>query len=332
MSYKLRFWVEHWSPERIVQEAFDLISKYKPGLNIAIFPETLNDENVSALACLRESGVEIAFWILLKPDDGYFPNERNMSVFCSHAKEIVSKAVEAGVTPDYVAVDLEMPADQIFGLFNASPVGKLKGVVRLLRENIDPIRFVSARENLSEFVGWVRSRGIKTIAAILPWVALELEGQGNLIQNFMETPVGGINWDVISPMWYSSMFEGSTKGIISQQVANRMAFESSLGLRFRYGDKAGISVGVTGTGILGTEKTFESVGELVESIGAALAAGIRDISVYNLEGVVTRDDPEIWMSEIIAAKPRVPKKNRLLSQSLSALRIFYLAFSRLIRA
>lgn len=331
MSYKLRFWVEHWPPERIVAEAHDLLLNYKPGLNVAVFPDTLSDENIAALQRLKSDGIEIAFWVLLRAEEGYFPNERNMTTFCSTTKEIVLRSIEANIAPEYVAIDLEMPFNQMLELLEASPLGKIRGAYRIFKGNMDRDRFSSAKADLRELVQWLKSNEIGTMAAIMPWVILELEGEGDLIQNAMETPVGGIDWDIFSPMWYSSMFEGSTKGIISQQLANRVAFESSLRLRSKYGDRAGISVGVTGTGVLGNEKTFEDVEELLESIGAALSAGIRDISVYNLEGVITREDPEFWMREMISARPRVPDRKRTASICLWAVRPFYRVLSRMLQ-
>ncbi len=330
MSYKLRFWVEHWSPKRIVAEAYDLISSYKPGLNIAIFPDSLTDENISALQRLIADGIEISFWVLLGAEEGYFPNEKNMSTFCSRTEEIISKALEASAAPKYVAIDLEMPISQVVDLLEASSLEKIKRAYRIFMDNLDRSRFSSARADLAELVQWLHSKEIKTIAAVLPWVILELEGEGNLLQNAMETPVRGIDWDILSPMWYSSMFEGSTGGIISQGIANRIAFESSLKLRSRYGDRVGISVGVTGTGILGNEKTFGDVEELLDSIGAALSAGVRDISVYNLEGVITREDPGLWMTKMISAKPRVPDRKIPVSMALWAARFFYRVFGEML--
>jgi hypothetical protein len=86
---------------------------------------------------------------------------------------------------------------------------------------------------------------------------------------------------------------------------------------------------VTGTGVLGNEPTFETVEELMVGVEASLAAGVRDISIYNLEGVVSRENPRVWLEALRAARPRIPEKSGKVVRTLGALRNIHPVLSRL---
>lgn len=320
MDYILRFWVEHMTPAEVAVSALGLLREYSAGVNVAVYGSTLTDENARALAELKRAGLEMAYWLLLDREEGYFPNERNVGPYTEQAHRVVEWAEAGGVLPDLVAVDLELPFGQMTSLTDGTPGEKARRALAILRENRDPERYLDAKAALSALNDWLHARGIRTIAAILPWVALELEGPSELVQDLMETPVAGIGWDILSPMWYASMFEGMSGGAISQRDANWLTYDSCLWLRTRYGRRAGVSLGVTGTGVFGNEQAFTGPDQLLVGVEAALAAGVRDISVYNLEGVLADEEPRRWFEALRSARPRVPEKSEQAARVIAFLR------------
>jgi len=68
----------------------------------------------------------------------------------------------------------------------------------------------------------------------------------------------------------------------------------------------------------------------VVGLEAALAAGVRDVSVYSLEGVLARNDPRQWFEAIRSAKANVPERSRKVADSLIAVRKVYPPVARLI--
>lgn len=332
MDYTLRFWVEHMAPAEVVSRALTLLRRYRAGVNVAVYRNTLTDESAEAFRELKGSGLEVAYWLLLDREEGYFPNERNVGPYAVFAEQVVEWASANGVLPDLVAVDLELPFGQMTALTDGAPAGKASRVLAMLRENRDPARYALAREALADLNDRLHGRGIRTIAALLPWVALELEGPSELVQDLMETPVAGIDFDILSPMWYASMFEGMSGGLISQRDANWLMYDSCLWLRTRYGPAAGVSLGVTGTGVMGNEQAFAGPEELLAGVEAALAAGVRDISVYNLEGVLADDEPGRWMDALKCAGPRAPERSKRAARSLAFLRNAFPLIRRLKRS
>jgi hypothetical protein len=329
LRYDLRFWAEFISPPEIVEQALPLLSEFSAGVSVAVPEGSLSDENAKAFRDIKAAGVELTFWPLLGREKGYFPNEANVPAFTKMVHELIEWAEGNGALPDMVAFDLELPLEQIPVLLGSETGGGVKRTLDMLSENLNPQRYREARSGLIELNSRIRSRGMRTIAAVLPWVALELFGDGEIIQDLMETPVAGIDWDLISPMLYVSMFEGMTGGRISAFDANSLVYEAVVRLRNKYGGRAAVSLGVTGKGVLGNEPTFETVEDLMVGVEASLAAGARDISIYNLEGLVSRPNPRSWLEALRGARPRVPERSVKTVRILCALRNLYPAVSRL---
>jgi len=325
MRYRLRFWAENVPPAEIVDRAMPLLVEYSAGIACAVFSESLHDENARAFRAIKEAGVELTYWPLLSPENGYFPGEKNVPDFTQLVHRVVGWAGDNGIMPDMIAVDQELPFDQMVQLVEEGTGSKSKALAAagILHRNRDRQSYLKAKAELVELDGWIKARGVKTLSAVLPWVALELEGDGEMIQDMMETPVSGVAWDIISPMMYVSMLTGMSGGLISTRDANWLVFDTCLRLRTGHPRSAGVSLGVTGTGVLGNEPTFSNPGELITGVEAALAAGVRDISIYNLEGVISREDPRAWLEALRKARPRVPPRSRKVDLVLAAARNIY---------
>jgi hypothetical protein len=88
-----------------------------------------------------------------------------------------------------------------------------------------------------------------------------------------------------------------------------------------YGERAHVSVGVTGTGVYGDEPIYRSADELALDVAAARAAGIEDIAVFCLEGIVRRERPAAWVEAIAGADPTVPPSSLRAEATLLAARM-----------
>ena len=74
-----------------------------------------------------------------------------------------------------------------------------------------------------------------------------------------------------------------------------------------FGARAHASIGITGGGVFGDEPRWEDPEELRRDAGAARAAGIRDIAIFSLEGILGRRRPERWLDAVVDAEPREPE-------------------------
>lgn len=331
MRFRLRFWAENISPPEILRYGLPLLKEFSAGVGVALFGDSMTDENARALHNLAAEGVELVFWPLLSPESGYFPGEDNIAEFRELTGRLLDWAGAYGVVPDMIAVDQELPFSQMLEVLDAAALGRVRRAVKVCASNLDWSRYQSARRELRLLNSWIRERGVKTLSACLPWVALEVEGTYEIIQDMMETPVMGVDWDVISPMVYVSMIVGMTGGLISERDANWLVFVICLALRSARGDTAGVSLGVTGTGVFENEPVFKEPEELLCGLEAALAAGVRDISIYNLEGVLSRGNPRRWFEAVRGARPRVPPRSVKIALAVAAGRNIYPLLGRLAR-
>jgi hypothetical protein len=331
MYFDLRFWEESLTPPDIVKKALPLLKEYTAGIAVSLYPTSLTKRNVTALHKLREAGVELTFWPLMEKEQGYFPGERNLGIYAALVRHLLQWAEKNDVMPDMLAVDLEMPIQQINAVMGAkSSILKLYGAYQSARANLDRERYYKAKARLDELNKEIQDRGIRTLTAVLPWVGLEMETDYELLQDMTETPASGIGWDVVSPMLYVSMMEGMSGGAMTRRDANWLVYDNCRRLREKFGGRAGVSLGLTGGGVLESEPIFGSPAQLLTGLQAALAAGVRDVSIYSLEGVLSRDDPRKWFDAIRAAEPKVPDRSRKVADGLIAARTVYPRMARLI--
>lgn len=331
MKYHLRFWAEFITPPDIAKNAVELLSEFEAGVAAAMYPVSLTRKNANAFRKLRQAGVELTFWPLMEQEQGYFPGEGNITEYSAMVRHMVEWSRKNEVVPDMLAVDLEPPLQQMHEVTGASTrLSKLKGVYDAMRDNLDRERYFKAKADLDELNHWIQDRGIRTVAAVMPWVGLELEGEHELIQDMSETPVAGIAWDVISPMLYVTMIEGMAGGAMNSRDANWFVYDSCLKLQEKYAGRAGVSLGLTGAGVLEDEPTFGRPEELLVGVQAALAAGVRDVSIYSLEGLLSRRNPRAWFIALRSAKPKVPEKSLKVARSLSAARYIYPPVAKLV--
>ena len=79
-------------------------------------------------------------------------------------------------------------------------------------------------------------------------------------------------------------------------------YEVGRELRRHLGDRAAASIGLTGVGVLGSEPHYARPDQLEPDVAALKAAGIEDLAIYNLEGILTSPQPEAWF-EMIRTTP-----------------------------
>ncbi|MDD5747974.1 MAG: hypothetical protein PHP64_02820 [Actinomycetota bacterium] len=323
MEFSLRFWAENITPAEIARNAIPYLVEFRAGVAIAMREEELHEESARALREIKESGIEVTFWPLLSVEDGYFPSERSFREYESFLERLIAWASENGVLPDIVAFDLELPFSQMTRVVEARGLKIVPTVIEVLKENLNKPRFLEARKAFDALNLWVKSQSMKTLAAIFPFVLIDFEKGYGIVEDLMETPVTGIDWDFVSPMFYVSMISGMSGGLVSTKDANWLTHIACMELRDLIGERAAISLGVTGTGILGNESCFSHPDELVIGLGGALAAGIRDISIYNLEGILESREPREWFEAIRKSRPRMPLRSGKVQKAVALSRFLY---------
>lgn len=291
---RYRVWCEALAPEVLGAPATRaLLRRYGLEPLVALPPGAETGTLRDALTALSADGIAWGLWPLLDDADGYWLSTANATHFCAR----VAMALEfAPARPRTIAVDLEPP----IALTRALTVGgDRRALLGAVWASVGPEASRArdrARVVLDELTGGLRSRGIETLAAVLPPVVLDLDARHRPVQALLSTPLDPTSCDVISPMLYTSMIAGLLPGR-STPLARRILGWSSRRMVARRGAQGtSIGLGVVGTGKLGDEPTYQGPDELAEDVRIALAAGARDLALFSLEGVLGREGgPEPWL-------------------------------------
>jgi len=304
----VRVWAEYLAPkDALNRKVIRLLKKYNIGLNMA-FPEgSFNKEYAKLFGDYEQAGVTTTVWPLLSDAAGYWANERNAKEFSDYVLSIYDWADKNKFSIPWLAVDLELPHRQTVGLKETRGRELIRRAVELYRENRNPGRFHDASNAYSRLAEAIHARGAKIITAAAPFAADDIKSGGTAFQDFMETPISTVHWDVISFMIYTSMMAGYFGSVFSRRGACRYLYSVMSDMKEALWNRAAVSIGVTYTGKLGDEPYYETPQELLPDMQAAKAALIEDISIYNLEGILRSPRPEEWFETLIGCEARAPE-------------------------
>jgi hypothetical protein len=285
-----------------------------------------------ALARLLEransAGVRVAIWPMVADREGRWASAENAARFCAFAEDLVVTLGARGLTPAEVLVDLEPPFTEVREILDSpgqiavgreseasavpkGPPGRALGALHLLRRSLRSIE--PAARIFARFAEAQRARGIAISSAVVPLVLLDPEPRDRssgaladpsaLYQALLGTPADGRLWGAVSAMLYTSMIAGFSRGLLRRADVLALLAMGARAARSRWGERAGVSLGVVGTGALGDEPVYRDPSELVEDVLATLSAGIRHLSLFDLSGVLRRPPAERWLSAFTADPP-----------------------------
>ncbi len=303
---RMRIWSEFLPPEELGSSAvISLLQRFGVEPIVALPPQAETTAMADALRRLSCSGLRLGIWPLLSDEQGYWPSEQNAIVARDRVLKSVRFAQTAGANVDVVAMDLEPPLGMTSSLIHGTPRQRATILWRAFAGRNAPeraeIRATAAAE-LSSVATELAARNIETIAAVVPPIMLDLAAGKDVWQSMFRTPVASADWSVISPMMYTSMI-GMVMG---RPMAVRMLAEAArLGARF-LGQRASVSIGLVSAGKLEDEKAYRCPDELAQDAAIARAAGIDDLALFCLEGVLHRGNPESWLQAAFAdgSEPR----------------------------
>ncbi|MHA1731102.1 MAG: hypothetical protein ACTSU5_04130 [Promethearchaeota archaeon] len=181
-------------------------------------------------------------------------------------------------------------------------VGKL---IDMIDENVDEARFMAASEKFNGLVEEMHDAGTKALAVALPQCFDDLKDGKHLIQDFMTVPVNTVDWDLINFMVFSTDFVQKTKGIISHDEFLHLAYSYCRDFKEYYepkGTTPSICFGITNYGVQDTSAIQVDPKLYRREFDAAIAAGVDQLGIYALEGVLANaDDPEGFIMEVGSA-------------------------------
>ncbi len=264
--------------ELVRSEVVDLVTRHRLDLLLAVRPWQLAEVG-DVVRRFRDRGVFVGLWPMLADDDGRWVNARSTPAFIPFADAVLDAAPEA----DELILDLEPAKAQL---------EKWKEWRPTWRQTPSPGRYAEAREELVEATRrWHRDRRITT--AVLPLLAFELRGEW--VQRAVGTPATALDVDRHSVMAYTSLIEGWSRGLIDRRRAETMLSVCARLARVRFGARAALSLGTVGVGAFEDEPSYRSPVELARDVAIAISAGIDELSLFDLGGMLRRPPAHAWL-------------------------------------
>lgn len=292
MSRRRRIWVELLPPKVLAEPAtLQLLDRFGLEPIIAIPPEREDGDLLESLRRVARAGLAVGLWPLLSDEEGYWPSASNAARFRARVEEVLRFAARAGVKPRTVAIDLEPRLPITRALLEGPRVSTLaKGLVGAFTPEAEEVR-LRAKHSFGLVRRELRSQGIESLAAIWPVQLVDFHAPRPLLGALLGTPVRLDDWDVTCPMLYSSIIRSLAPARAEQLT--RWAYRSIAKSR---GQAAlSVSLGLVGTGKLGDEPVLEAPERLELDVQNAKSAGLDDLALFSLEGVIADERPERWL-------------------------------------
>jgi hypothetical protein len=294
-----RIYSELLAPEILASRStIDLLLRHRLEPIIALPPTRATEAMARALGALSAAGVRLGLWPLLSDADGYWPSNRNAPAFANRVRQCLAFASSANTRPSTVLIDLEPPLPTVRALSSGKLVRTLLGLsARALRAGREREEAESIFRGLRAELG---ARGIETFVTVFPPVIADLAIGANVWQSVLGTVAASSEWDVISPMLYTSLIAATLPDALGEARTMAVAKRSlELGARLlsrnTMDGRRSISLGLVGRGKLGNERTLTSPEDLATDIRIARQAGIDDLALFSLEGVLGSAHPEAWL-------------------------------------
>ena len=278
-----------------------LLARYRVAPIVAAPPEGDDAAILAAVAELAGDGLShAAVWPLLPRAEGYWPSEREPARFAARVEALLGR----GAAPPWILVDLEPPFAEMKAVTDAARVPAI------VWRNLSPRRFGAARAAFAALAGRLRASGTRTFACAAPLCGGDFAGGGRFWQDAWESPLLEVGWDAVGLMVYTTLLATRSGPLLDEASARRFAFRAARATVRRFGTGAAALIGLCGGGVLEDEAEYDDPEQLRLDAAAVRAAGVTDLTLYALEGVLAKASPERWLEAFVApgaVEPRSPR-------------------------
>lgn len=240
------------------------------------------------------AGVSVAIWPMLDDARGRWASTANAAELSSFTRERLDALARDGALPDQLCLDLEPPLPRMRRALDTGVVlGRVTG------------DHSHATAELCALIDHAAQLGVGTWAAVVPLVLADRQGAPSW-QRLLGTPVDALPLQRVCVMLYTSLMTGYSRGALRRRDAEFLLARAAARTSHRFGARASIALGATGRGALGDEATYRNLDELRTDVAIVRAAGIRDIALFELGGVLARPDWQAWLDAFVATDAPCP--------------------------
>jgi hypothetical protein len=293
-----RVWCETLPYDQLLAPAvMSLLVRYRLDLLLAVRPWHVA-EFAQVHARLLGAGIHVGLWPMIEDDHGRWASVRSQQRFVA----MVDALLAAVPSAREVVVDLEPAFADLKRWKMWRPTFRatvhVDGVATVPRSQ-QPAYLTARAAYVAAIARWQQPPGQparQVSTALMPMLAFDTRGQW--LQRALGTPADDLPVQSHSVMAYTSLFEGWSRGLVGRQRAEWLLAVCARRSRERWGERAAISLGAVGVGAFGDEPTLRDPGQLRSDVAIARTAGIAEISLFDLGGVLRRGPAEPWLEAL----------------------------------
>lgn len=288
---RFRFWSETLGLDALASGALlSVLAAHQTGLLCAVRPAA-RDQLGPLLDAAAAAGVSVGLWPMLDDHHGRWINATNTDAASDFVGALLDRYAHHESLTE-IALDLEPPFGLVARLTNSLP--REARPQATLPWSLHPR---ATERSLARLIARIHRAGLSVTAAAVPLVLLDPAG-GGTFEWALGTPVDRLDFDRVSVMLYTSMFEGWSWGMVSRRGARsllRLGAEAALR---RYQHRASVSLGAIATGALGDEPVYRNPDELADDLAVVRDVGITDVALFDLGGAVARGPVTRWLGAL----------------------------------
>ncbi len=209
---------------------------------------------------IRNRNINIGAWPILDKDKGYWFSGFVEKEQIDKLKQFNGIKMKIDIEPPFPGEDLTISKIAGYCLRYTLKKGKNNEYLRSVIKNL-------------------KSRMIISGFPLPAWLTKRYGDVTELSQNMEKNFISYTKlYSFFIPRWYTKLF--AKKAIR------------------KYGKKAVFGLGCTGKGIFGNEKTYKNMEQFKRDLSMMKGLGATKIVVFNIEGIMNREDKKKWLEEI----------------------------------
>lgn len=282
-------WAELMSDERIRDTFVDLAAA-GARLQIALDVSRIGDVDLANLT--RDAtalGIETWLWPLLPKELGYWIGEANVE-HAARALDDIRDWCAATGGPAIQGASIDLEPDFAYSEELRSLGGRPDRLLACLARHVEPAHHANARDVMARAVERTKRAGIRMHAVTYPLIL-----DDPTLEDALDIVVDGIDWDEVSFMVYQTAF----RQLAGVWFGPRLVYEYGKAAVSRFGERAGLDLGVVGDAGLGLDPggRYSDPTALSDDVRAAIAAGIplSRLRVYGLDGILSQGGIARWL-------------------------------------
>lgn len=280
-----------------VREQLPALQKKRASLYLQVKENDIgSDELKEVLNDAKEKGIKIILWPLLQTEQGPWANEHNYEIFGELVGKTIDWLEKEQIQPEYIVINMENGIAQMDSIKNCLKDKDYTSMIKILLNNLDHERFNKGVEGYKRIVDEIHEKGFKVMITTYPFMVDDFQDEDPDIQDLANVPISGIDWDAFTFTPYRTAYSDDLGVTFTPYIV----YEYGKAAKDLFQEKARLALGIIGGGEHGPG--YKSPEDLGKDVSAAKAAGIEEIDLFHLRGMIREGSVGNWINADVKAE------------------------------